>query len=102
MWYPLKLTAHIRRYAFGERLIVDRLHKQNLPAGVIAETWEISDYRDTTGTVTNGDFAGKTLHELTLTYPDELGGAGLARPPFSPARKIPGRFAYAACASACG
>lgn len=82
MWYPLKLTAHIRRYAFGERLIVDRLHKQNLPAGVIAETWEISDYRDTTGTVTNGDFAGKTLHELTLTYPDELVGQGWRGPHF--------------------
>jgi mannose-6-phosphate isomerase len=75
-WYPIKLTAHIRRYAFGERQIVDRLHKQNLPDGIIAETWEISDYRDTSGTVTNGEFAGKTLHELTMTHPDQLVGQG--------------------------
>lgn len=75
-WYPLKMTAHIRRYAFGERQIVDRLHKRNLPDGIIAETWEISDYRDTTGTMTNGHFAGRTLHDLTMTYPDELVGQG--------------------------
>jgi mannose-6-phosphate isomerase len=75
-WYPLKMTAHIRQYAFGERQIVDRLHKQNLPAGIIAETWEISDYRDTTGTITNGSFAGRTLHDLTMTYPEELVGQG--------------------------
>lgn len=81
-WYPLKLTTHIRQYYFGERQIPDRLHKSGLPDGTIAETWEISDYRDTTGTVTNGSFAGRTLHDLTLNYPDELVGAGWRGPHF--------------------
>jgi hypothetical protein len=75
-WYPLKLTTHIRKYYFGERQIPERLKKQGLPDGTIAETWEISDYRDTTGTVTNGSFTGHTLHDLTLNYPDELVGQG--------------------------
>ncbi|MBD1911433.1 MULTISPECIES: type I phosphomannose isomerase catalytic subunit [unclassified Leptolyngbya] len=81
-WYPIKLTAHVRHYAFGERLIPDRLHKQNMPEGIIAETWEISDYRDTTGTVTNGSFAGKTLHDLIQSDPDELVGQGWRGPHF--------------------
>jgi len=82
-WYPIKLTAHIRAYAFGERQIAERLGKQNLPPeGVIAETWEISDYRETTGTVTNGGLAGKSLHDLVTAYPDELVGQGWRGPHF--------------------
>ncbi|MBE9180283.1 mannose-6-phosphate isomerase [Oculatella sp. LEGE 06141] len=81
-WYPIKLTFHVRQYAFGERVIGDRLQKQHLPEGIVAETWEISDYRDTTGTVTNGTFAGKTLHDLTLQYPDQLVGQGWQGPHF--------------------
>lgn len=76
-WYPLKLTAHTRHYTFGERLIVDRLGKRGLPAEErIAETWEISDYGETTGVVRNGGFAGRTLHDLVVDHPDELVGQG--------------------------
>lgn len=76
-WYPIKLTTHIRKYTFGERAIADKLGKQNLPSeGIIAETWEISDYQDTTGTVINGAFAGRTLHDLVTEYPNELVGSG--------------------------
>ena len=32
-WYPLKLTYHVRTYAFGERLIPERLGKADVPAG---------------------------------------------------------------------
>ena len=81
-WYPVKLTAHIRAYSFGERLIPERLGKPGLPEGVVAETWEISDYRDTTGTVRNGDLAGRTLHHLVSTYPHELVGQEWEGPHF--------------------
>ncbi|HEX6506350.1 MAG TPA: class I mannose-6-phosphate isomerase [Chloroflexota bacterium] len=81
-WYPIKLTAHTRNYSFGERLIPERLGKQDVPAGVVAETWEISDYRDTAGTVTNGAFEGKSIHELVESYPDELVGEGWRGPHF--------------------
>lgn len=73
-WYPLKLTTNIQKYAFGERLIPEQLGKRGLPSGKIAETWEVSDYKDTTGTIINGSLAGKKLHELTLVYPDALVG----------------------------
>ena len=81
-WYPIKLTAHVRPYAFGARLIPERLGKTAVPAGIVAETWEISDYRDTTGTVTNGHLAGRTLHELVQTWPEELVGVGWHGPHF--------------------
>lgn len=81
-WYPIKLTAQIRPYTFGERLIPDLLGKQGLPEGVIAETWEVSDYRDTTGTVLNGHHAGRTVHDLVVNFPDELIGQGWSGPHF--------------------
>lgn len=81
-WYPLKLTTPVRTYAFGERLIPERLGKRGLPAGTIAETWEVSGYREAMGRVVNGSFAGRTLHELTLTYPNELVGQGWQGPHF--------------------
>ena len=59
-WYPLKLTFHVRSYAFGERLIPERLGKTGVPDGVVAETWEFSCHDETTGTITNGEFAGRS------------------------------------------
>jgi len=81
-WYPLKLTAHVRAYAFGARLIPERLGKAAVPDGIVAETWEVSDYRDTTGVVTNGPLAGRTLHDLVEAYPHELVGRGWRGPHF--------------------
>ncbi len=81
-WYPIKLTTHVRTYAFGERLIPERLGKTDVPDGVVAETWEISDYRDARGTITNGALAGQTLHDAVTAYPDELVGSGWQGPHF--------------------
>jgi len=81
-WYPLKLTYHVRTYAFGDRLIPDRLGKKGAPEGIVAETWEISDYRDTTGRVINGALAGRTLHELVRDYPRQLVGQHWVGPHF--------------------
>src|SRR5437764_15341047 len=81
-WYPIVLTAHVRTYSFGERLIPERLGKRGLPDGVVAETWEISDHKETTGTVTNGALAGRTLHDLVQAHPAELVGAAWQGPHF--------------------
>ncbi|HEU0113345.1 MAG TPA: hypothetical protein VFQ80_01640 [Thermomicrobiales bacterium] len=81
-WAPIKLTYHVRAYAFGERLIPDRLGKTDAPEGVIAETWEVSDYRDAPAAITEGPFAGRTLHDLVEAHPDELVGEGWRGPHF--------------------
>jgi mannose-6-phosphate isomerase len=80
--YPIKLTYHVRSYYFGERLIPDLLGKKDAPEGIVAETWEISDYKDTTGRVTNGEYAGKTLHDLVAEFPEALVGEGWSGPHF--------------------
>src|SRR5215210_5749347 len=80
--YPIKLTYHVRAYAFGERLISEMLGKSDVPEGIVAETWEVSDYRDAPAEVTNGPYAGKKLHDLVEEYPDELVGDGWRGPHF--------------------
>jgi mannose-6-phosphate isomerase len=80
--YPIKPSYHVRDYYFGERLIPEMLGKDDAPDGVVAETWEISDYRETTGTVSNGPYAGRTLHDLVEEFPDELVGEGWRGPHF--------------------
>src|SRR5215212_8932304 len=80
--YPIKLTYHVRSYHFGERLIPDLLGKKGAPDGVVAETWEISDYKDATGRITNGEYAGKMFNDLVVEFPDELVGEGWSGPHF--------------------
>jgi mannose-6-phosphate isomerase len=80
--YPIKLTYHVRSYYFGERLIPELLGKRDAPAGVVAETWEVSDYRDAPATVTNGPYAGRTLHDLVAEFPRALVGEGWSGPHF--------------------
>jgi len=80
--YPIKLSYHVRSYYFGERLIPELLGKRDAPQGIVAETWEISDYRETTEQITNGEYAGRTLHDLVQEFPDELVGRGWRGPHF--------------------
>ena len=80
--YPIKLTYHVRSYSFGERLIPEMIGKQDAPDGVVAETWEVSDYRDARATVTNGEYEGRLLHDLVQEFPDELVGEGWSGPHF--------------------
>jgi mannose-6-phosphate isomerase len=80
--YPIKLTYHVRDYYFGERLIPEMLGKEDAPEGVVAETWEISDYGETSGEIKNGPYAGRTVHDLVEEFPDELVGEGWRGPHF--------------------
>src|SRR5918999_4015528 len=81
-WSPIRMTYHVRTYAFGERLIPEMLGKVGLPDGVVAETWEISDQKDTRATITSEPFAGRLLHDVVEEYPDEVVGAGWRGPHF--------------------
>lgn len=82
-WAPLKTSFFVRLYAFGERLIPEMLGKTGVPdEGRIAETWEISDEGENKAVITGGEFAGQTLHEVTLAHPDEIVGPGWNGPHF--------------------
>lgn len=82
IWYPLKLSHHVRTYAFGDRLIPEKLGKVGVPEGAVAETWEVSDYKETTATVQNGHLQGKTLCEVVTAHPSALVGEGWRGPHF--------------------
>lgn len=81
-WRPIRMTCHVRTYSFGERLIPDMLGKSDLPTGVVAETWEISDQENARATVTSEPFAGRLLHDVVLEHPDEIVGEGWSGPHF--------------------
>lgn len=82
-WTPLKMSAHVRHYHFGERLIPDLLGKSGVPGeGRVSETWEISDCGDTTATIIGGEFDGQTLHDVTTAHPNEIVGPGFTGPHF--------------------
>lgn len=81
-WSPLRLTYHVRIYAFGDRLIPEMIGKEGTPDGVVAETWEISDQKDTRATITSGPFAGRLLHDVVAEYPEQIVGAGWNGPHF--------------------
>jgi len=80
--YPIKLTYHVRSYYFGQRLIPHFPGKRDAPDGIVAETWEVSDYRDARATITNGEYAGRPFHDLVEEFPEELVGAGWSGPHF--------------------
>ena len=81
-WAPIRMTTHIRTYPFGERLIPQMLGKQNVPEGIVAETWEISDQKDARATITSPPFAGRLLHDVVAEFPDEIVGEGWRGPHF--------------------
>lgn len=81
-WYPLKLTFHVRSYSFGERLIPELIGKTDVPDGIVAETWEVSDHESARATIANGEFARQPFHDVTLAHPDEIVGPGWRGPHF--------------------
>jgi mannose-6-phosphate isomerase len=80
--YPLSLSLPLAYHVFGGDLIQTRLGKTGLPDKRIAETWEVSDVDSMNATVTNGEYAGLTLRELTQRYPDEMVAPGWVGPHF--------------------
>ena len=81
-WYPLRLTTPTRPHVFGGTLIADWLGRRDLPAGRLAETWEVSDVEEDIAQVVDGPLAGRSLRELTLAHPDNLVGPGWRGPYF--------------------
>ena len=81
-WRPIRMTYHVRTYSFGERLIPEMLGKNDVPSGVVAETWEISDQEDTRATITSEPFEGRLLHDVVLEHPEEIVGEGWSGPHF--------------------
>ncbi len=76
--YPLQFTPILRRLIWGGRRLGTVLHKPIGEASDYAESWEISDYRDSVSVLENGALAGSTIRELIQWYNPGLLGAGLS------------------------
>lgn len=64
--YPLLFAPTLKSYIWGGRNIQERLGRE-LPAGPVAESWEIAAHEDGDSIITNGQFAGQSLtsvHDL--------------------------------------
>ncbi|HEX8631325.1 MAG TPA: type I phosphomannose isomerase catalytic subunit [Catenuloplanes sp.] len=81
-WYPLRLSAAVRGHVFGGRVLADRWGRTGLPAGRVAETWEVSDVDGEIAEVRSGPLAGRTLRQLVEDHPKELMGDGWSGPHF--------------------
>jgi mannose-6-phosphate isomerase len=79
-WHPLRLTTPVKQHVFGGRALAGRLGRTGLPAGPVAETWEVSDVDGEGSAVAEGPLAGHTLRRLMTEHPEELMGRG----PFGP------------------
>jgi mannose-6-phosphate isomerase len=76
--YPLRFTPILRRLIWGGRRLGTVLHKPIGDASDYAESWEISDYRDSLSVLENGSLAGSTIRELIQWYSSGLLGPALA------------------------
>ena len=58
--YPLTFTPVFRDYIWGGRNLATKLGR-SIPAGIIAESWDISGHPSSPTTVDQGPFAGQSL-----------------------------------------
>ena len=70
--YPICLRPAYQTYIWGGRRLETHFARTDLPAGVVAESWEVSDRPEGLSLVENGPWAGKSLVDLV-----NAGGANL-------------------------
>lgn len=74
--YPLRFNPVYKDYIWGGSRIPG-LFNRNQPAGIYAESWEISTHPDGKTTIANGPLAGKTLSNLLPGHKAALLGTGV-------------------------
>lgn len=76
MLYPLKFKPVYKDYIWGGRELEN--FGKNLPNGIVAESWEISNHPDGESIVSNGEYKGFTLTTLIKTLGLKLIGTSLS------------------------
>lgn len=71
---PLRFRPVLKDYVWGGRGLEEVLGR-SLPAGNIAESWEISDHPDGETIVSEGPFAGRKLSAILSDFGEELLGS---------------------------
>ncbi len=71
--YPLRFEPVLKSYTWGGRALAERLGRR-LPAGPIAESWEISAHPHGPTPVRDGELTGATLPEVAAAWGRRLLG----------------------------
>ena len=74
--YPLKFKPVYKDYLWGGSRIPETF-KRDVPEGIYAESWEISDRDDGMSIVANGELAGKTLREVLAENQQKIMGSAV-------------------------
>ena len=74
--YPFILEPAYKDYIWGGDRIPARFNR-NQPAGVYAESWELSDRQEGMSYIANGPLQGQSLAELVARFGKELLGHGI-------------------------
>ena len=75
-FYPLRFRPVYKDYIWGGHRIPE-LYQRNQPAGVYAESWEISTHPDGITAIANGPLAGKSLSDLPPEHKAALLGTNV-------------------------
>jgi mannose-6-phosphate isomerase len=76
-WYPLKFAPIYKDYPWGNTRL-PQLFDREAPAGIYAESWEISDRPEGESWVLNGSCAGQTLGQLLARNAAEILGSAVS------------------------
>lgn len=79
--YPFVLEPAYKDYIWGGNRIPSRFHR-DLPDGIYAESWELSDRPEGMSTVANGALKGQSLADLVTRFGAALIGSGTQSPHF--------------------
>jgi mannose-6-phosphate isomerase len=71
--YPLTFQPVFKDYTWGGRNLADRLGR-TLPAGIVAESWEVAAHPNGSSVVANGPLAGTELAALSALWGEALVG----------------------------
>ncbi|MDE0080966.1 MAG: AI-2E family transporter [Caldilineaceae bacterium] len=74
--YPLSFQPVYKDYIWGGRNLETRLGRE-LPAGIIAESWEIAAHANGHSKVAAGPLAGSTIEELRQRWGERLSGTSV-------------------------
>ena len=72
--YPLTFKPVYKDYPWGGSRIPE-VFNRDVPEGIYAESWEITDHDDGMSIVANGPLTGKTLREILQQNPKEIIGS---------------------------
>ncbi|HNX26820.1 MAG TPA: class I mannose-6-phosphate isomerase [Phycisphaerae bacterium] len=78
--YPLKFNPIYKEKIWGGRSFERLFHRELPPDTNIGESWELADLPEGVSIVSNGEYAGRTLSDITVSLGEKLLGQTPAMP----------------------